>query len=266
MFQLQQRASAPTKLCDHPGSDFNPLQRSSPTNPALNAFPGHLLKLAPVITWPLLVSPKKAKTSSTTKILRLKHILMAKVCSELAQPSWLGGLFGNQPMTKFARRLFACSEFVPSSPGVRSEFVRSLSRVCAEFVRSSEFFRSSFGVRSWFTCGQNPKCAHAGFAAGHCFLCEHLQLQAPNLVKMRAGFGLKNNAFCSCRRGGFIVKLFPKNSSSPFLLAAKTHFCLDDPPTLSARASSCLTQKRRGPLGNKMLDSCFEETGINSTL
>ena len=80
---------------------------------------------------------------------------------------------------------------------------------------------------------------------------------------------LKNNAFCSYRRGGFIVKLFPKRVQ--LLLAAKTHFCLDDPKPLSAGASSCLTpkasaQKRRGPLGNKQIDSCFEETGINSTL
>ena len=56
-------------------------------------------------------------------------------------------------MTKFARRLFAFSEFVPSSPGVRSEFVLSLLGVCSAFVRSSfgvrsEFVRSSFGVCS----------------------------------------------------------------------------------------------------------------------
>ena len=62
LFQLQHRASAPTKLRDHPGSDFSPLQLSSPTNPALNTFPIHLLKLAPGITWPLLVSPKMANT------------------------------------------------------------------------------------------------------------------------------------------------------------------------------------------------------------
>ena len=95
--------------------------------------------------------------------------------------SWLGGLFGNQPMTRFARSLFACSEFVPSSPGVRPEFARSLFGVRSEFFRSffglrSEFVRGLFGVcselvRSWFTgnlgpqrsapyyvvCGPNPK-------------------------------------------------------------------------------------------------------------
>ena len=51
----------------------------------------------------------------------------------------------------------------------------------------------------------------------------------------------RNNVFCSHRRGGFIVKFYPGNSSSSFLLAAKTHSCLDDPNHLPARASSCLT-------------------------
>ena len=186
--------------------------------------------------------------------------------------------------SEFARSSFGvCSEFVRSLSGVRSEFVRSSFGARSELVRSSfgvrsEFVRSSFGVRSefvrselvrsWFTenlnpsekrpprktrsapyfvvCGQIPKkCAHAGFVADHCFLCENLQLpqtQAQS-AKIRAGFGLQHNAFCSCRRGGFIVKFFPESSSSPFLLAAKTHFCLDDPKPLSACASSCLTLK-----------------------
>ena len=94
-------------------------------------------------------------------------------------------------MTKLARSLFACSEFVPSSPGVRSEFVRSSFGVCPEFarslfgvhsdfVRSSEFAWSLLGVCSelvheepgasekrlprktrsapyYVVCGQNPK-------------------------------------------------------------------------------------------------------------
>ena len=168
---------------------------------------------------------------------------------------------GSGTMPKFARSLFACSEFVPSSPGVRPEFAPSLFGVRSEFVRSEL-------VRSWFTgnlgplrnvyyektrsaphfvvCGQNPKkCAHAVFVAYHCFLCENSQLpqtQAQS-AKIRAEFGLQHNAFCSYRRGGFIVKFFSENTSSPFLLAAKTHSCLDDPKPLSACSSSCLTLK-----------------------
>ena len=70
-------------------------------------------------------------------------MLMAKVCSELARG------FVRKSTNKLARSLFACSEFVPSSPGVRAEFVRSFVRsllgVCSEFIRSSEFARKLFG-------------------------------------------------------------------------------------------------------------------------
>ena len=71
---------------------------------------------------------------------------------------------GSGTMPKFARSLFACSEFVPSSHGVRSEFVRSSSGVCPEFVRSSfgvrsEFVRSSFGVRSEFVRSSFGVCS-----------------------------------------------------------------------------------------------------------
>ena len=190
------------------------------------------------------------------------------------RPEFVRSLFGVRP--EFVRSSFGVrSEFVRSSFGVRSEFVRSSFGVCSEFVRSSFgacsefvrslFVRSLFGVGSrgtwasekrlprktrstpyYVACGQNPKkCAHAGFVADHCFLCENSQLpqtQAQS-AKIRAEFGLQHNAFCSYRRGGFIVKFFPESSSSPFLLAAKTHFCLDDPKPLSACASSCLTLK-----------------------
>ena len=50
---------------------------------------------------------------------------------------------GSGTMPKFARSLFACSEFVPSSPGVRSEFVRSSFGV-----------RSEFGVCSFGACSE----------------------------------------------------------------------------------------------------------------
>ena len=194
------------------------------------------------------------------------------------RPEFVRSLFGVRP--EFVRSSFGVrSEFVRSSFGVRSEFVRSSFGVCSEFVRSSfgvrsELVRSSFAVCSfgacselvhgepgasekrlprkthsapyYVECGQNPKkCAHAGFVADHCFLCENSQLpqtQAQS-AKIRAEFGLQHNAFCSYRRGGFIVKFVPESSSSPFLLAAKTHFCLDFPKPLSACASSCLTLK-----------------------
>ena len=197
------------------------------------------MKLAPVITWPLLVSPKKQKNSLATKIPGLKNILMAKVCSELAREQCQSSLGA----CSLVRSLFRVRpEFVRSLFGVRPEFVRSSFGVCSEFVRSSfgvrsELVRSSFGVCSfgacselvhgepgasekrlprktrsapyYVACGQNPKkCAHAGFVADHCFLCENSQLpqtQAQS-AKIRAEFGLQHNAFCSYRRGGVIVK------------------------------------------------------------
>ena len=205
--------------------------------------------------------------------VRSELVRLFGVCSEFARSS-----FG--VCSEFVRSLSGVrSEFARSLFGVRSEFVRSSFGVCSEFVRSSfgvrsKLVRSSFGVCSfgacselvhgepgasekrlprktrsapyYVACGQNrKKCAHAGFVADHCFLCENSQLpqtQAQS-AKIRAEFGLQHNAFCSYRRGGFIVKFFPESSSSPFLLAAKTHFCLDDPKPLSACASSCLTLK-----------------------
>ena len=186
--------------------------------------------------------------------------------------SLVRSLFRVRP--EFVRSLFGVRpEFVRSSFGVRSEFVRSSFGVCSEFNRSSfgvrsELVRSSFGVCSFGACSvlvhgepgasekrllrkkcivcPNPKeCAHAGFVADRCFLCEknsQLPQTLAQSAKIRAEFGLQHNAFCSYRRGGFIVKC-SESSSSPFLLAAKTHFCLDDPKPLSACASSCLTLK-----------------------
>ena len=189
---------------------------------------------------------------------------MAKVCSELAR-RFVRKSTIDKACSELVRLFGVCSELARSSFGVCSEFVRSLSGVCpefcSEFVRSSEFARSLFGVCSelvheepgasekclprktrsapyFVVCGQNPKkCAHAGFVADHCFLCENSQLpqtQAQS-AKIRAEFGLQHNAFCSYRRGGFIVKLFPENSSSPFLLAAKDSFLLRRPQTRFSR-------------------------------
>ena len=232
------------------------------------------MKLAPVITWPLLVSPKKAKKQPAwpPTYLGSKTCLWPKCVR-----SWLGGLFGNQPMTKLARSLFACSEFVPSSPGVRSEFVRSLSGVCSEFVRSSFGVRSEFGVRSslgvcselvheepgasekrlprktrsapyYVVCGQNPNPKNVPMQdlsqiTAFFVKTRNCRKHKLNLPKYEQNLGSNTTHFAAYRRGSFIVKLFPKNSSSPFLLAAKTHFCLDDPKPLSAGASSCLTPK-----------------------
>ena len=111
-------------------------------------------------------NPEKSKKHSlATKILGLKNILMAKVCSELAREqcqsslgacSLVRSLFRVRP--EFVRSSFGVrSEFVRSSFGVRSEFVRSLFGVRSEFVRSSfgvcsEFVRSLF-VRSLFGVG-----------------------------------------------------------------------------------------------------------------
>ena len=114
----------------------------------LNAFPGYLVKLAPVITWPLLVSQKKGnKNSLTAKILRLKNMLMAKVCSELAR-GFVRKSTNNKACSELVRLFGVCSELARSSFGVRSEFVRSLLGACSEFIRSSEFAWSLFGVCS----------------------------------------------------------------------------------------------------------------------
>ena len=169
-------------------------------------------------------------------------------------------------MTKLARSLFACSEFVPSSPvrslfGVCSEFVRSLSGVGSEFVRSSEFARSLFGVCSELVhekpgasekrllrkntfcsvfCSVWPKpkkCAHAGFVADRCFLCENSQL--PQLqarsAKIRAEFGLQHNAFCSYRRGGFHSEVIPGKQFKPFPLGGQDSFLFRRPQTRFSR-------------------------------
>ena len=173
-----------------------------------------------------------------------------------------------------------CPKFVRSSFGVRSEFVRSLSGICSEFARSlfgvhSEFVRSSefawslFGVRSEFVheepgasekrlprktrsapyyvvCGQNPKnVPMQDLLQITAFFVKtrNCRRRKPNLPKYEQNLGSNTTHFAAYRRGSFIVKLFPKNSSSPFFLAAKTHFCLDDPKPLSAGASSCLTPK-----------------------
>ena len=177
-------------------------------------------------------------------------------------------------MTKLARSLFACSEFVPSSPvrslfGVCSEFVRSLSGVCSDFVRSSEFARSLFGVCSelvheepgasekrlprktrsapyFVVCGQNPKnvpMLDLLQIAAFFVKTRNCRKRKPNLPKYEQNLGSNTTHFARTEEAVFIVKLFPENSSSPFLLAAKTHFCLDDPKPVSAGASSCLTPK-----------------------
>ena len=139
-------------------------------------------------------------------------------------------------MTKLARSLFACSEFVPSSPGVRSEFVRSLSGVCSEFVRSSFGVRSEFGVRlelvrSWFTrqpgasekhlprktrsapyyvvCGQKPKNVPMQDLlqiAAFFVKTRNCRKRKPNLPKYEQNLGSNTTHFAADRRG----KLFPK--------------------------------------------------------
>ena len=105
-----------------------------------------------------------------------------------------------------------------------------MAKVCSELAR--EQCQSSLGACLFGVCSE--------FARSSFGVCPQTQAQS---AKIRAEFGLQHNAFCSYRRGGFIVKFFPESSSSPFLLAAKTHFCLDDPKPLSACASSCLTLK-----------------------
>ena len=137
-----------------------------------NTFPGHLLKLAPEIIWPLLVSPKKQKISLATKMLRLQNILMAKVWSELVREQCQSSLGAGS----LVRSLFR----------VRPEFVRSSFGVCPEFVRSSfgvrsEFVRSSFGVRSEFL--------RSSFGA-----CSELVHEKPRASEKRL---LRKNTFCS---------------------------------------------------------------------
>ena len=233
MFQLQQRASASTKLRDHPGSDFSP----EVLQIRLNAFPGHLLKLAPVITWPLLVSQKKGnKNSLTAKILRLKNMLMAKVCSELAR-GFVRKSTNDKACSELVRLFGVCSELARSSFGVRSEFVRSLFGVRSEFVRSlfvrsSEFAWSLFGVCSelvheepgasekrlprktrsapyYVVCGQNPKnVPMQDLLQITAFFVKtrNCRKRKPNLPKYEQNLGSNTTHFAAYRRG----KLFRK--------------------------------------------------------
>ena len=179
-----------------------------------NTFPGHLLKLAPVITWPLLVGPKsKKKQLGHRNTWAQKHTYGQSVFE-----------VGSGTMPKFARSLFACSEFVPGSPGVRSEFVRSSFRVRSEFVRSlsgvgSEFVRSSFGVRSEFV--------RSSFGA-----CSELVHREPGASEKRL---LRKNTFCSA-----LCSVWPKLKNVPMqdLLQITTFFvktrdCRKRKPNLS---------------------------------
>ena len=130
-------------------------------------------------------------------------------------------------MTKLARSLFACSEFVPSSPGVRSEFVRSLSGVCSEFVRSSFGVRSSLGVCSelvheepgasekrlprktrsapyYVVCGQNPKNVPMQDLlqiAAFFVKTRNCRKRKPNLPKYEQNLGSNTTHFAADRRG-----------------------------------------------------------------
>ena len=103
---------------------------------------------------------KSNKNSLTTKTLRLKNMLMAKVCSELAR-GFVQKSTNDKACSELVRLFGVCSELARSSFGVRSEFVRSLLGVCSEFIRSSFGVRSSLGVcselvRSWFTRNLGP--------------------------------------------------------------------------------------------------------------
>ena len=191
-------------------------------------------------------------------------MLMAKVCSELAR-GFVRKSTNDKACSELVRLFGVCSELARSSFGVRSEFVRSLLGVCSEFIRNSFGVRSSLEVCSelvheepgasekrlprktrsapyYVVCGQNPKkVPMQDLLQIAAFFVKNSQLpqtQAQS-AKIRAEFGLQQNAFCCGRKR----QVIPENSSSPFLLAAKTHFCLDDPKPLSAGASSCLTPK-----------------------
>ena len=195
-------------------------------------------------------------------------MLMAKVCSELAR-GFVQKSTDDKACSELVRLFGVCSELA------RSEFVRSLFGVCPEFVRSlfgvrsSEFARSLFGVCSelvheepgasekrlprktrfapyFVVCGQNPKNVPMQDLlqiAAFFVKTRNCRKRKPNLPKYEQNLGSNTTHFARTEEAVFIVQLFPENSSSPFLLAAKTHFCLDDPKPVSAGASSCLTPK-----------------------
>ena len=142
-----------------------------PTNPALNAFPGHLLKLAPAITWPLLVSLKESKKQVDRQNTRAQTHTYGQSELGVGSAKLARGFVRKSTNAKVRSeivRLFGdCSELARSPFGVCPEFARSLFGVRSEFVRSPFGVRSEF-VRSWFTCGHNDLLQVTVFFANTC--------------------------------------------------------------------------------------------------